>query len=495
MRNLVIALVLLAGCRSASPDLILAGGRIFTADDTRPWAEALAVRGERIVAVGNDADIRALAAPSTRVIELDGRLVVPGINDAHVHEPGGYESTRMNVAPDATVDALFEAVRIAVAGHPEGTLLRASIPIAQLDDPALTRRRLDELAPRHPVMLGTLAGHSVLHNSRALELRGIEQEDGWLYEHALWASDRKLVETRADAAIAAELRRFNEEALRHGITSVQTMSIMDGERARRIASTLGLPLRIRWIDFRIASVDDAPRGPIKYILDGTPIERGAAMRAGYADRPGHHGAVNYTDGELRRIVEAAAKTDAPLLLHISGDVALEKLFALMRATPADWRAKRVRIEHGDAIASFANEAKELGAIVVQNPSHFMTAEVTAKRIGDLRDYEQFRTLQERGIPIAIGSDGPLNPWLNVLFATMHPANPSEALTREQAVVAYTRGSAFAEFAEKEKGTLAPGMLADLAVLSQDIFTAPPPELPKTQSVLTMIGGKIVWEQR
>jgi predicted amidohydrolase YtcJ len=514
VRNLIVVFLILTGCRSASPDLILTGGRIFTADDARPWAQALAVRGERIVAVGDDAQVRALAGPSTRVIELAGRLVVPGINDAHVHEPGGLDARSVAVAPNATIEALFAAVAEAVQKHPDGTLLRAGIPIIHNDDPALTRARLDAIAPRHPVILGTLGGHSSLHNSLALQLRGIGEDvretqggwygrdadgrlNGWVYEHAQWASDRALMQKRSDDVFAAELRSFANEAIRYGITSVQTMPILDAAQVKRVAAAAELPLRIRWIDFRIESVDDAPRGPIKYIIDGTPIERSAATRSDYADRPGHRGRMNYTDEDLRRIITAAARTDAPLLLHIVGDRSLEKVLAIMRATPANWPAKRVRIEHGEMIGAFAEEAKALGVILVQNPSHFMIGDVLRQRVqpGELATYQAFRSIAERGIPIAIGTDGPLNPWLNVMFATMHPANPSEALTREQAVIAYTRGSAFAEFAEQDKGTLAPGMLADLAVLSQDVFTVPPPELPKTQSVLTMIGGKIVWEQR
>jgi predicted amidohydrolase YtcJ len=108
--------------------------------------------------------------------------------------------------------------------------------------------------------------------------------------------------------------------------------------------------------------------------------------------------------------------------------------------------------------------------------------------------QPLKSLLDAGIPLALGSDGPTNPYLNILFASMHPNNPAEAISREQAVMAYTSGSAYAEFAEKDKGTLEPGKLADLAVLSQDIFKVPPPELPKTQSILTMVGGKIVYRK-
>ena len=111
----------------------------------------------------------------------------------------------------------------------------------------------------------------------------------------------------------------------------------------------------------------------------------------------------------------------------------------------------------------------------------------------IQNIQPFRTLVDAGFPVALGSDGPINPYLNIMLACVDPGRPSEAITREQAVAAYTRGSAYAEFQEKEKGTLAPGMLADLAVLSQDIFSVPLPELPRTESVLTLVGGRTVYD--
>jgi predicted amidohydrolase YtcJ len=392
-------------------------------------------------------------------------------------------------------------------------VLGGNIPPMRLDDPRFTREALDAITTRHPVMLGNLAGHAELHNTAALKLRGVAEDvqdtqagwygrdangrlNGWLYEHALWASDRKLAAAAPDTPFQESMRAFAREAVGYGITSVQSMPGIERDRAMRLAAALDIPLRWRWIDLQPGRVNDAPSGPVKYILDGTPMERGAALREPYADRPGHQGRINYDDSEIARILLAAAKTDAPLLLHISGDAPLEKLFAMMRGAPVDWPSKRVRVEHGDFIGPFIDEAKELGIVLVQNPSHFMSPAIMQARFADGRmtTYMALRTPLERGMHVAIGSDGPLNPWLNVMFATMHPRNPSEALTREQAVIAYTRGSAFAEFQEKEKGTLAPGMLADLAVLSQDVFTVPPQELPKTTSVLTMIGGRIVWER-
>ena len=109
--------------------------------------------------------------------------------------------------------------------------------------------------------------------------------------------------------------------------------------------------------------------------------------------------------------------------------------------------------------------------------------------------QPLRSLIEAEVPVAFGSDGPMNPFLNIMMASIHPARPTEAITREQAVEAYTNGSAFAEFTENEKGTLTKGKLADLSVLSQDIFKIPLPELPKTKSVLTLVGGKVVYDAK
>ena len=137
--------------------------------------------------------------------------------------------------------------------------------------------------------------------------------------------------------------------------------------------------------------------------------------------------------------------------------------------------------------------RALGAVVVQNPSHFTFPEVFLQRYGAARVawMQPMKALLDRGIPIAIGSDGPINPFLNVWWASTHLTNPSQALTREQAVIAYTRGSAFAEFTERQKGQLAVGMLADLAVLSTDLFTATAEQIPAITSLLTMVGGQAV----
>jgi hypothetical protein len=134
---------------------------------------------------------------------------------------------------------------------------------------------------------------------------------------------------------------------------------------------------------------------------------------------------------------------------------------------------------------------------VQNPTHLGLRELFLKRYGPERteQMQPLRSLLEAGIPLAIGSDGPNNPFLNIMLASVYPGKSAQAITREQAVTAYTLTAAYAEFAERDKGSLEPGKLADLAVLSEDIFHVPPDELPKTRSVLTMVGGKIVYDAK
>ncbi|HEX7154620.1 MAG TPA: amidohydrolase [Thermoanaerobaculia bacterium] len=503
----------LAGCATTAPDLVLTNGKVFTADDAQPWAEAVAIRGERIVRVGSSADVRALAGPQTEVLDLGGRVVVPGINDAHVHVPWGGNSTRVEVPERATAEQVLVAIRTKVAEAAPGTWLSAEIAPELLDDRRMTREALDGIAPQHPVSLDNLAGHTRLLNSAALRQWNIREMDpdpkggrygrtpdgrlsGWVYEHGLWMHDAETAAAVADEALVASMRGFAQEALRFGITSVQSMPVIPRERALRLEQQAATPLRWRWMELQIARVEPQPDGPVKYVVDGTPIERGAALRAPWSDRQVDRGFMNYTDAELRAMLETAARSEHQLLLHISGDLPLAKLYAAMAAVPADWPAKRVRIEHGDFMGDFLTEAARFQTVHVINPSHMMLPELFVQRFGPerMRTFAAARSVLERGIPLAIGSDGPIHPWLNVMFAGMNPANPSEALTREQAVIAYTRGSAFAEGMEREKGTISAGKLADLAVLSQDVFTVAPPQLPKTMSVLTVVGGKVVWRE-
>jgi predicted amidohydrolase YtcJ len=239
---------------------------------------------------------------------------------------------------------------------------------------------------------------------------------------------------------------------------------------------------VRVIDFLDHS--DTKTDAVKWILDGTPLERNAALRnEPYA--AGGKGRLNFKD--FAPMVRAAAASKRQLLVHAVGDLAAETALKAFAQSPT---LVRPRIEHGDGVQrDLFPLVKSTGTVIVQNPSHF-----EARPFFPRGDYQLLKSFLTAGIPIALGSDGPTNPYLNILLATERQNNPGEALTREEAVRAYTSGSAFAEMKEREKGTIAKGMLADLAVLSQNIFEVPPPALPDTQSVLTIVGGKVVYSR-
>jgi hypothetical protein len=275
----------------------------------------------------------------------------------------------------------------------------------------------------------------------------------------------------------------------------------------------GLPFRLRLIrwgdlspDGKILipgkdlprNVDDLPLLSVfgtKWLLDGTPIEGGAAMTAGYVYNAKHFGYVNYSKEDIRHFLEEGLQRNDQLCFHVAGDSTLNTLLDVMGKMNINWKPKRVRIEHGDGLlpAQF-EKAKSLGVIVVQNPAHFDKHIVSLNRGDMVKSGYRFLSLLKQGIPIAIGSDGPFNPFVNIMLAVTDPAFPDEAMTREQAVIAYTRTAAFAEFQEDKKGTLSIGKLADLIVLSQDIFTIPVEQLPGTRSVLTIIDGKIMFKE-
>jgi len=236
----------------------------------------------------------------------------------------------------------------------------------------------------------------------------------------------------------------------------------------------------------------------KYVLDGTPVERRALERRPYADRPGERGSLNFPPESLATFLREGLERGEQLLLHAVGDSAVRLVLTTMRGlAPAErWRPLRVRIEHGDGLMpdSYAL-ARELGVVFVQNALHLALGPMAAARYAPdrLAALQPLASQLRAGIPLALGSDAEPQPFLDLMFATAHPDNPKEALSREEALIAYTAGAAWAEGAEASKGRLRVGMLADFAMLSQDIFTAPAAALPTTTSELTVIGGRVAYE--
>jgi predicted amidohydrolase YtcJ len=488
-------------------------------------------------------------------VELGGRVVVPGFNDAHVHFgwapfPGIAFATSDDPVPDPPLALVLDSLAALVRRTPAGTWLRTGIDATLLDHPRARRAVLDSVAPRHPVWLAANTGHGVIVNTAALHALGIrdsapdpvggfyEREGvsypgrgrgrltGLLHEYAAWNAARALRSVQPDSVLAAAFRRRAEQALRAGITSVQDMAnALDPVTACRVLDLASVPIRVRVIampatdsagrrvhEWRAAADDPAcvrsnaarPRtaarvAGMKWILDGTGIERLSFLRAPYADRPAWSGQLNFHTDTLRAMLAESLAAGEQPILHAIGDSTITLVLAAMESLAPDsaWRRLRPRLEHAEWLSQdLRARVRRLGAIVVENPTHFTDGpERMHERFGETRSahYQPFGSLVADGIPLAIGSDGPLDPFLNIYFAVTHPDNPREALTRQQAVIAYTRGSAYAEHAEREKGVLAPGMLADLAVLSQDIFTVADEALPNTTSVLTLVGGRVAYD--
>jgi len=460
---------------------------------------------------------------------------VPGFNDAHFHfapEPKGYHLEFKT--PNPTWEETTAAIAAVVKDTPAGTWILGTVGTDLLFSPEATRFALDRVAPHHPVWLRELTRHGNVINSRAMPLLHIGEEEpdpaggyyervgagsqrinGRFWDYPAWKAWRVLSEQVTDEEAIKALRELADEAVRYGVTSMQIMPATPIDRFARLLAQADLPIRVRAMPFSLTSARGRDLSEIrqlaslkfpqtrvtvsgiKWVLDGTPLERGAALRRDYADRPGWRGQLNFPEGEVAAMVKESLDFKQQLLLHCVGDRSAEVVFNALESLGAkvDWPQKRVRIEHGDGIIDdLIPRARRLGVVVVQNPVHFSNPELIRRRWGAM-GVMPLRSLIEAGIPVAIGSDGPMNPYLNLMFAALHPVNPKEAITREQAVRVYTYGSAFAEFAENEKGTITKGKLADLVVLSQDIFAAPMPELPKTNSVLTIIGGKIVYDAK
>jgi predicted amidohydrolase YtcJ len=518
-------------------DTILFNGKIFTSDSSLPYAQAVAIRGERIVSVGDSATVKKLAGAQTKQIDLGGRTVIPGINDAHnhvdLHPANEVDVETKSVNP--SVAEVNAAITAAVAKAPPHALLVANIGGTVFGDVSVNRDSLDKLAPGNPVELETFTGHGFILNSEGLKFFGVTEESkdplggryerdatgrltGTVREYAGLDMQRYISSKVSDADAVAQLRQTFDEGAKFGITTIQDMS--DGIPPERdVALFEKVPVQIRMRIMRMPGTTAAgrdvaegkgmPRHPnelitvsgTKWMLDGVPVEGTFTPRGEYKmpaappyDEIFRKLPLTFSEKEIAAMLQESLKNDDQLIVHVSGYVSAKAILDAMDASGgvAVWGKRRVRFEHGDGIfADLAPRVKAYGIVVVQNPSHLMAVLTPDGNV--FAEAQPLKSLIEVGIPVALGSDGPTNPFLNIMFASLHTSRRSEAITREQAVMAYTLTSAYAEFAEKDKGSITAGKLADLAVLSQDIFTVPVPEMPKTESVLTMVGGKTVYD--
>jgi predicted amidohydrolase YtcJ len=530
---LLIAIVVFASPRAfcaEPPNIVLLNGKVFTSVVANPYAHAIAIRGDRIVAVGETSAIEALAGPATRRIDLGGRTVIPGFNDAHQHiavEPA--TDVDLAVGPPSS----WGTVRAAIVKALKTIRLKQSIVAyigpAVFHDANARRSTLDIVAPIAPVILFTVSGHGAILNSAALHALHIAEDvpdpaGGWFehsadgrlngvaHEYAMWPIWRARTLMAGHEESLRQIRRLLLANARLGVTSVQDMSNeFLPESIVHLLKEAPTPIRVRVIRMPVttpagrdaAEGRDLPKKPaplitvsgVKWLLDGTPVEtlQAGALRPG--DTPTWSQKLAFPAAEMQAMLQESLQNNDQLLLHVFGPVAAQSMLDAMQKSggPNVWSTKRVRFEHGDGLTpAMIEQAKALGVVVVQSPSHLV--------VGQFLDPDQvgpqpLRSLIASGVPVALSSDGPVNPFVDIMLASTHPDHPAEAITREEAVIAYTRTAAYAEFEERDLGTLEVGKLADLAVLTQDIFTVPTADLPKTESVLTLVGGVISYDNK
>ncbi len=535
---------------SLAPDLIIINAAVHTMDPARPTAGAVAILGNRIAAVGSTAEIRPMAGGGTRVIDAGNKLVLPGFNDAHVHFlMGGFSLTNVDLrdasAPQEMARRLGEYGRKLPKGR---WILGGDWDHERWPDaPLPTKETIDAATPDNPVWVNRLDGHMALANSLALKLAGITKETkdppggvivrdaktgeptGVLKDGAQNLVDRVIPEKTFDEKHTAA-RAATDHAAQVGVTSLTDMSAGDdvglyqyllerGELKTRIYAIRSI---VSWepmgkIGVRAAFGSDMLRiGGLKGFADGSLGSSTALFFQPYNDTPDTRGLLfdqMLPEGIMLKRVEAADKLGLQVMIHAIGDEANMRILDIYQQT-ADKngpRDRRFRIEHTQHLraADIPRFGKQK-VIASMQPYHAADdGRWCHKRIGPERSKGTyaFRSLLDTGAVLAFGSDwtvAPLNPLEGLKAAVTrqtldgkHPDgwHPEQKLTLDEAIRAFTAGSAYAEFAENVKGTITPGKLADLVMLDRDLYQIPPTEIDKARVLLTIVDGRAVWEAR
>ena len=529
------------------PDLIILNAAIRTMDAARPKAEAIAVVGKHIVAVGADAELRPLAGAQTRVVDAGGKSVLPGFNDAHVHWlSGGYSITNVDLRDASSPAEMARRIGDFAKRVPKGCWIlggdwdHEKWPGTPLPNKAL----IDALTPDHPVFVSRLDGHMSLANSLALKLAKVTKESkdgpgglivrdaqgeptGVLKDAAMDLVDRVIPARSWEENYAAALAA-TEYASRFGVTSVQDMSAGDdvglyqymhehGELKTRI---YGMRSIVSWevlgkAGVRAAFGNDWLRiGGLKGFADGSLGSTTARFFEPYDDVPNTRGLLfdqMFPEGIMRQRAESADKSGLQVMIHAIGDEANHIILDVFKhvAEKNGSRDRRARIEHAQHLR--LGDIQRFGAqkvIASMQPYHCADdGRWCEKRIGPERakGTYAFRSLLDTGAVLAFGSDwtvAPLNPMEGLKAAVTrqtldgtHPSGwvPEQKISLEEALRAYTVGSAYAEFQDQVKGSLTPGKLADLVLLDCDIFKIDPSRIDKVKVTMTVVGGKVVWE--
>ena len=523
--------------------------------------EAIAVRGDRIQAVGKTLDIEKLKGPQTEVVDLGGHFVMPGFNDAHLHL---FDAGMTKMSVDMTGVKSLEELRARVAKKVEESKAGDWILGSGWDETLWpvkvtpTRWDLDEVSGGHPVFLVRIDEHIAVANTRALQLGSItlasrdpqgghidrneQGEPTGILRETATAAVRSVVPKPTHAQRRQALELALADLAEHGVTSAQDCSTIDqgcsswedfqiyeelekeGKLTARITEWLPFDDSVEELDRKRESHPQSDlmlhTGMLKGFMDGSLGSHTAAMLAPYADDAKNSGLTKYDATVLNEMTKERVLAGFQIGFHAIGDKGVQMALdafaeAEKAAREAHVRAPdggdefRLRVEHAQVttpaqIARF----KELKVIASMQPSHLLSDIRWAQdRLGPQRAATSYAWLAflNKGVTLAFGTDDPIEPVspFRGLYAAITRKSengkleyfPEQRLTMDQAITAYTVGSAFAEFQEKEKGKLVPGMLADFVVLDRDITAASPEKLLATKVLRTVVGGKTVYEAK
>ncbi len=549
---LLSAMTLLAHADKSSltPDLIIVNGIVHTMDPNRPTAEAVAIYGNKIVAVGTSKEMNKLAGSATRVIDAKKRLVLPGFNDSHTHFlSGGFQLSSVDLRDASTPQEFAERIRRFAATRPAGRWITGGDwdherwPEAKLP----TKELIDSFTSDTPVFVNRLDGHMALANSLALKLAGVTKqtldppggvivrdpktgEPTGILKDAAQSFVWKVVAPSSLEEKLAAARAASEYAAKLGVTSVQDMSagtdvgvyqtLLDrGELKTRIYAVAPLPAWERLANTGVRAHFGSAMlrvGGLKGFADGSLGSTTALFYEPYRDDPSTSGIAGdemYPEGEMLKRVQGADRAGLQILIHAIGDRANDLILTIYEQVEREGgdRDRRFRIEHAQHLRAqdiprFARDK----VIASMQPYHAIDdGRWAEKRIGKERAKTTyaFRSLLDAGATLALGTDwtvAPLNPLFTIYAAvtrrTLDGKNPKgwvpeQKISVEEAVRAYTVGSAYAEFQEEVKGSITPGKLADLVILSRDIFRIDTKEIENVKVVATILDGRIVYETR
>jgi len=529
--------------------LVLHNGKLHTQDPDYPQATAVAIRDGRILAVGHDAEIEALAGPNTQTIDLKGRLVLPGLTDCHIHFLK-YALRRSQVILDGVNDwqEVQQRIRAGVERATPGEWVLGGGWNQNLwgDGTLPSKADLDDVSPQNPVALSRIDGHSLWVNSLALAKADITVETpdppqsridrdpdsgeptGILREWEAIRLVQDIVPEPDDETVITALRESISEAHRLGLTGIHEMQV-EGEKKPALRAFLRLRQRgelllrvacmipVEHLDEAIvlglsSGLGDATLriGGIKLFADGSMGSSTAWMLEPFEGSDDNHGVAVTPKDELRALAYRAHSAGISLAIHAIGDRAVrDVLDVLTEIQGGQPSTLRHRIEHAQCIQpSDVHRLAQLGVIASMQPPHVMDDWAVADRVWGRRGRYAyaFRSLLDAGTHLAFGSDcpvAPLNPLLGIQAAVLRQDRkgkpkggwyPGERLTVAEAVQGYTLGAAYAVGLEDVLGSITPGKLADMVVLSRDIFTIPPEEISDTQVDYTIFDGQVVYHR-